>query len=565
MYLATFYNFGNSPTSIGRNNNWAINGNMTLNGTNVSTSPNPLTVSFGNGSYLYINGAGVNFQQATFTSQNGGTWKGITMNPGSSATFDGSKILNVGGSWGGTALSVNSASLTFNNSEIDVPSGGAVYGLYASQYGGSNSVSISHSKIKSASESAIVTYGLPVSLWYSQVVQTNGKTAFRNSATTSYLGNDKIKGGKLSAGYNGGILGGLYAGHGSHNHFCDAASSSLEVSGGGYIFANSNYWNNTPTMSGSPIYYDGSLGAPNCADVSTALARARETAVQAQGIDTNANTSLSTSANADQLPDVSLLSALSKVGKGKIEEALADLQVVVHSGKMPDAQIALTQIGQLSARYQKGQEQRGFVIQKLKKSDPLYVTALETSALLDASEGKTADAINTLKTLANADKGIAGFYAQLNMAQLYHQMGDINKAKATLASAKPQSQYQEQDLAMLLATLGETKVPNNRKDMRLDDRERVTYSNTSQAVHITTYPNPFNPSTTLSYSLPQEANVRLTMYDVTGREVSVLVNQKQSQGMHQVMWQASSFASGVYFYKLVIGDQILSGKLMLVK
>lgn len=564
-YVSTFYNFGNSPANIGRNNNWAINGNMTLNGTNVSTSPNPSTVSFGNGSYLYINGVGVNFHQATFTSQNGGTWKGITMSPGSSTSFDYSSIGNVGNCWGCAALTVNSASLTFNNSEIDVPSGGAVYGLYATQYGGSNSVSINHSKIKSASESTIVTHGLPVYVSNSQIIQANGSTALYTTNTTATLGNDKIKGGKLSAGYNGAILGGLYSGYGSHNHFCDGASSSLEAFGGGYIYANNNYWNNTPTMSGSPIYYNGSMGAPSCSSVSTALARANETSTQVRSMDTSANPSISASASDDKVTDVSLLSALGKVGVGKIEEALADLQVVVNSGKMPDAQIAFTHIGQLSAQYQKGQQQRGFVNTKLKKNDPLYLTALETSALLDASEGKTADAINTLKTLANADKGATGFYAQLNMAQLYRQMGDDSKAKATLASTKPQDEHQKQDLDALLAALGEMKAPNSMNEVMNDEPETVALVNTSEAVQITAYPNPFNPSTTLSYNLPQEANVRLTVYDVTGREVSVLVNQKQPQGVHQAMWQATSFASGVYFYKLAIGEQVLSGKLMLVK
>ena len=411
---------GNVNTSYGTN--------LVIKGGGIIEIANSQTISSGQTWYmndtifkfapsmsLAVNGT-LLATNTTLTAQSG-TWRGVTMNYGSSAVFDNSKILNVGGCWGCAALSVNSASVTLNNSEIDVPAGGAVSGLYANAYGGSNSVSINNSKIKSASDIAIKAFGLPVHVANSQIVQANGTTALYTTNTTTTLGNDKLKGGKLSAGYNGAILGGLYSGYGSHNHFCDAASSSLEAFSGGYIYANNNYWNNTPTMSGSPIYYNGSMGAPNCTGVSTMQSTASEIARSVQNLRAQAL------GVGDATTEASLESALSKRGAGKIEEALAELRLVVKSGKMPEAQIALTQIGQIAVQYQKGPEQRGFVQEKLKKSDPLYLTALETSALLDATEGRTDDAIGTLKALANADKGTKGFYAQLNMAQLYRQLG----------------------------------------------------------------------------------------------------------------------------------------------
>lgn len=232
---------------------------------------------------------------------------------------------------------------------------------------------------------------------------------------------------------------------------------------------------------------------------------------------------------------------------------------------MPEAQIALTQIGQIAVQYQKGPEQRGFVQEKLKKSDPLYLTALETSALLDATEGRTDDAIGTLKALANADKGTKSFYAQLNMAQLYRQLGNINKAKASLSSAKPQDERQTTDLEMLLASLGESNTAHSLNQEIQELTDNVFASQNNEAIQITAYPNPFNPSTTFSYSLPDEADVRLTIYDVTGREVSVLVNQKQGKGIYQAIWHATSFASGTYFYKMMIGDKNLSGKIVFLK
>jgi hypothetical protein len=63
------------------------------------------------------------------------------------------------------------------------------------------------------------------------------------------------------------------------------------------------------------------------------------------------------------------------------------------------------------------------------------------------------------------------------------------------------------------------------------------------------FPNPFNPSTTIRYSLPSSANVRLSVFDVLGREIAALVNGEQSAGWNQAQWNAT-VASGLYFYRL---------------
>ena len=63
-------------------------------------------------------------------------------------------------------------------------------------------------------------------------------------------------------------------------------------------------------------------------------------------------------------------------------------------------------------------------------------------------------------------------------------------------------------------------------------------------------PNPFNPSTTLSFDLPEAGEVRLAVYDVTGRTVESLVNSHLSLGYHEVVWNAEGMTSGVYFMRL---------------
>lgn len=79
------------------------------------------------------------------------------------------------------------------------------------------------------------------------------------------------------------------------------------------------------------------------------------------------------------------------------------------------------------------------------------------------------------------------------------------------------------------------------------------------------YPNPFNPTTTFSFSIPYSSFVILKVFDVLGREVGTLVNEERRSGTHSVEWDASGFASGVYFYRLQSGGLSETRKLILAR
>src|SRR4030095_9595706 len=79
------------------------------------------------------------------------------------------------------------------------------------------------------------------------------------------------------------------------------------------------------------------------------------------------------------------------------------------------------------------------------------------------------------------------------------------------------------------------------------------------------YPNPFNPVTQINYDIPKEASVNITVFDALGREVSVLVNKFQKTGKYAVVFDASEFTSGVYFYKITAGELTDTKKLVLIK
>lgn len=83
------------------------------------------------------------------------------------------------------------------------------------------------------------------------------------------------------------------------------------------------------------------------------------------------------------------------------------------------------------------------------------------------------------------------------------------------------------------------------------------------------YPNPFNPSTTIRYQLPEPGDVRLAIYDVLGQEVRVLISEMQPAGWYRVMWDGKDGAgrlvsSGVYLYRMQIGEQFLQTRKMVL-
>lgn len=79
------------------------------------------------------------------------------------------------------------------------------------------------------------------------------------------------------------------------------------------------------------------------------------------------------------------------------------------------------------------------------------------------------------------------------------------------------------------------------------------------------YPNPFNPVTKIKFDIAKVTNAKLIVYDITGREISVLVNEELAAGKYEMTFEAARFSSGVYFYKLVTNEFVETKKMLLVK
>jgi len=79
------------------------------------------------------------------------------------------------------------------------------------------------------------------------------------------------------------------------------------------------------------------------------------------------------------------------------------------------------------------------------------------------------------------------------------------------------------------------------------------------------YPNPFNPVTTIGFSLPDAQQVTLSVYNLVGQQVVTLVNKELPAGYHAINWHAENMASGVYLSKLSSGGKTITQKMLLMK
>ena len=151
--------------------------------------------------------------------------------------------------------------------------------------------------------------------------------------------------------------------------------------------------------------------------------------------------------------------------------------------------------------------------------------------------------------MANATTNVSGDYCIFNLKPGTY---DIEVS----ADGHLSQSLQNQSVAS-----GQTRVLHVRMTTDVD----VTVETPEQFSLIQNYPNPFNSSTTIKYELPKVSEVRLSAYDLLGREVSVLANERMNAGVHEVRFDGSNLASGVYFYRLQAGDFVQAKRLVIAK
>ncbi len=79
------------------------------------------------------------------------------------------------------------------------------------------------------------------------------------------------------------------------------------------------------------------------------------------------------------------------------------------------------------------------------------------------------------------------------------------------------------------------------------------------------YPNPFNATTTISFNIVQTGDVNLSVYNLSGQKIETLVDRNMQAGRHNIIWDASEYSSGLYFYKLTTDGKTFTKRMTLLK
>jgi len=161
------------------------------------------------------------------------------------------------------------------------------------------------------------------------------------------------------------------------------------------------------------------------------------------------------------------------------------------------------------------------------------------------------------KMIIRIDNSVVGTYTSVPATGGYQKWETIDGPKMNLAAGKHVLQiqfltggfnYNNMEFSLLSTDVNE-EANSSPKEYRLQQN----------------YPNPFNPVTNISYSLPEPGLVNLSVYNVAGQKVAELVNEEKQAGRYEVKFDASKFASGVYYYQIKANKYVSTLKMILLK
>ncbi len=198
------------------------------------------------------------------------------------------------------------------------------------------------------------------------------------------------------------------------------------------------------------------------------------------------------------------------------------------------------------------------VRQNLSRKDELYAKTLELENYVLMQAGKIQEAIDNYLIMKNefADNEAIQKNALFNLGYLHYVALD-NRDQGQAYFEEFIKKYPDEDLNLIIyETMGEPEKWKLIKKIAppIADEADIAVLPSEYRL-LNNYPNPFNPSTTIAYDLPQESHVMLTIYDILGREVIRLIDESQPAGIQKVIWYGRDsygqlVPSGIYLYSL---------------
>ncbi len=543
-----------------------------------------VTVKFASGTSLTVNGTlnaqGTSSSRITFTrSGSSGTWGGIRFNSGSSGTI---KFCNINYVSNTAGIFCNNSSPTIEDNILTNMVDMGIY-LYNA------SPSILRNTIQGSSSSYGYT-GIRCEESSSPYLGRNTVRYFDQGVSAYRYGSPTFAENSSSGGYNKivqtrlGIYGWYYSSPvvGSSsvggNNYVDSASTLL-VNAAWYtnIMAENNWWGsaNPPAnlfsaVSYSSIDYTPYLSSPPSLSIVVTEPYAWIKTTKLMKTAGGNSSAVSTDPSSDSIfDDEDLKAALQYEMKKEYQQAFNFYEKVFKKElNTAKGRYALVKLGDcyynLGGRgidkYLSGISES----YKSKKKDEITVIVLDLinrELLINKEYEKAADNLKMIKNEFSINSEIEKS-TLFGLVSLY--VNCLNDTKtASIYYEELKQKYPQDDLTTDSKILLGYQYDNSLKENMVGGNELTTEE--KNGFTIGNYPNPFNPATTIFYTLPEDGKIQIKIFDVLGREVTTLLDKFTTAGRHNVVWDGSNYASGIYFYSIQFKGQILNKKMLLVK
>jgi tetratricopeptide (TPR) repeat protein len=544
--------------------NLNVLGNITVTSSGSLTVLPGCTVRFSPSKFLTANGrvvaSGSSTTRIKFTCPSG-TWFGILVygTGGNNSRFEYVDIDKVS-STGGQALHINGANAAIvKYCSISNNNGIVTSGLAFSWAG---SPEVAYNTINSNSNLGVSFYSTNGNL-YANAIKYNSTTGvllcnaspgFGKVGFPAYYGNNTIKGGTygISASSNSyPYVGSCYNSYYGYNDISENSLKRVTAASGSDVFAEKNWWGTSnPTAN---LFQ---------ADASSTIEWGCYLTYDPTPLQKNTPSS-SPNLLASTLGDT--LGALLRAGVehrivGRYSDAKALLKQVVNLA--PASREATQALFNLLYIYRETKESEisdfcQSVQNEPGSGNPNYSLIVAEIFWL---QGRIQDAAALYSSIA--EKDAEPDFGKRSLLALFHlcfQNREFeDQAKGILDTLL--ARYATDALVMQASWMYQMKmnsVPAQPSSPTQQSHEEIAI--------MQNYPNPFNPATTISYQIPRANHISLKIFDVLGREVATLVDEIQEPGYKSVYWDASAVASGVYFYRLQVGDFVQTRKLLVLR
>ncbi|MBI5730465.1 MAG: T9SS type A sorting domain-containing protein, partial [Ignavibacteriales bacterium] len=508
-----------------------------------------------------INGI-LNATSSYFTSAY--TWGGIVFNSGSSGNLNGCTINNVQ-TYGGAAISMfdnttptiqnctisNNASATsgvyfYNTSSPylynNIIQGNSYYGLnfnHANAYLRHNTISAT------GNYAAVYCYNFATPLF----AQPSGSWIGNNTMQSSYYG--------ISANYYSTPSIGRPLPDATYNNRVVNNTTNAYAGSSSTIYAQQVYWNPSASQTniiqdGGTVYYNNPIADPGLSIVP----------IDKYHINIHSVQSITDDEILQRAHELSL--------KGSYNNAISIYKSIINSKvNKRTAEIAVVELGNV---FKANKDQT--VLDFIKEFASAKADQFELRPVALSTLGHIYSAMGDFNSALSAFESLISLYpatvhepaARLNMVYLYTSLGKYDLAKETLDLVKNKFPGDEN---ILSADWYLKTFSNNSSQFVYNNSQQNTTGAKNQTpldVQLyENYPNPFNPTTKISFSIPQKSQIKLKVFDVLGREVANLADGVYEVGKYEVTFDASKLPSGVYFYNLTTGSNSISKKMLLVK